>query len=69
MSHNYHNVAWTLFSFLFLLLLSSSRYAWDIGAWTMPFVMAAINTRVVRRSASLLEARGSGYGPNFAYNE
>lgn len=33
-------------------------------AWVGPFVMAAINTRVVRRSAALL-----GYGPEFAYQE
>jgi len=33
-------------------------------AWVGPFVMAAINTRVVRRSAALL-----GYGPEFSYQE
>jgi short subunit dehydrogenase-like uncharacterized protein len=34
------------------------------GRWTGPFVMAAINTRVVRRSAALL-----GYGDDFRYDE
>ena len=34
--------------------------------WTSPFVMAAINTRVVRRSNALL---GYPYGRNFRYSE
>lgn len=34
--------------------------------WTAPFVMAAINTRVVRRSNALL---GYRYGPQFRYDE
>jgi short subunit dehydrogenase-like uncharacterized protein len=38
------------------------------GAWLAPFVMALINTRVVRRSAALLGAR-AGYGESFAYQE
>lgn len=38
----------------------------DFNAWTAPFVMAAINTRVVQRSHAL----GHGaYGPNFRYDE
>ncbi len=36
----------------------------DFGEWTAPFVMAAINTRVVRRSAALLH-----YGDDFSYEE
>jgi short subunit dehydrogenase-like uncharacterized protein len=40
----------------------------DFDAWLAPFVMAAINTRVVRRSAALA-GPGSGYGPGFAYQE
>jgi len=36
------------------------------GTWTAPFVMAAINTRVVRRSHALL---GYPYGPDFRYRE
>lgn len=35
-------------------------------AWTAPFVMAAVNERVVHRSNSLL---GFAYGPRFSYNE
>jgi short subunit dehydrogenase-like uncharacterized protein len=34
--------------------------------WTVPFVMAAVNTRVVRRSAEL---RADFYGADFTYNE
>jgi len=34
------------------------------GRWLGPFVMAAVNTRVVRRSSALL-----GYGPSFSYEE
>ena len=43
-----------------------SDIAWsgDAQSWTAPFMMAGINTRVVRRSASLLN-----YGPEFSYNE
>jgi len=40
-----------------------------IGAWTGPFIMAAANTRVVRRSAALLDEIGRGYGKNFIYKE
>ena len=36
----------------------------DFGAWLGPFFMAPINTRVVRRSAALLD-----YGPDFSYQE
>ena len=38
-------------------------------AWLSPFVMASINTRVVRRSNALLAQAGEGYGPAFAYQE
>jgi short subunit dehydrogenase-like uncharacterized protein len=52
----------------------------DFGAWTAPFVMAAINTRVVRRSAALThafarasargaKARDVPYGEDFLYQE
>lgn len=37
-----------------------------VGTWTAPFVMAQINTRVVRRSNALL---GYRYGRNFRYAE
>ena len=42
--------------------------AWDaaFGAWTAPFVMARINTRLVRRSAALLP---EVYGGGFRYRE
>jgi short subunit dehydrogenase-like uncharacterized protein len=37
-----------------------------VGEWTAPFVMAAINTRVVRRSNMLLDF---AYGKDFRYEE
>lgn len=42
------------------------RYDPDLKMWTAPFVMASINTRVVRRSHAL---RGSPYGEGFRYSE
>lgn len=41
------------------------------GTWVTPFLMAEVNTRVVRRSAALWQARGQGqgYGDAFAYGE
>jgi short subunit dehydrogenase-like uncharacterized protein len=41
-------------------------YDSDFGQWTAPFVMAAINTKVVRRSNALL---GYAYGKQFRYDE
>lgn len=38
----------------------------DFKAWTAPFVMAAINTRVVQRSHAL---GGGAYGADFRYDE
>ena len=38
----------------------------DVDSWTAPFVMAAINTRVVRRSNALLDY---AYGRAFRYGE
>jgi len=38
----------------------------DFGQWTSPFIMAAINTRVVRRSNALL---GFPWGGDFCYDE
>ncbi len=38
----------------------------DLGTWTAPFLMAAINTRVVRRTNALL---GHPYGKGFRYEE
>eukprot|EP01130_Rhizamoeba_saxonica_P002174 TRINITY_DN1198_c1_g1_i3.p1 TRINITY_DN1198_c1_g1~~TRINITY_DN1198_c1_g1_i3.p1 ORF type:complete len:340 (-),score=71.94 TRINITY_DN1198_c1_g1_i3:50-1069(-) len=40
------------------------KYNEYVQSWTAPFVMAFTNTRVVRRSAGLLN-----YGPNFSYTE
>jgi short subunit dehydrogenase-like uncharacterized protein len=40
-------------------------YSEDLGRWTAPFLMAAVNTRVVRRSNVLL----GGYGAGFRYSE
>jgi len=42
------------------------RYDADLGAWTGPFLMAGINTRVVRRSNAL---QGWAYGRQFRYRE
>ncbi len=42
------------------------RYDDDLPGWTGPFVMAAINTRVVRRSNALLDY---SYGREFRYSE
>ena len=46
--------------------LKSVKFEADINAWIMPFVMAAINTRVVRRSHALA---GYPYGKDFQYEE
>ena len=45
---------------------SAPAYDADLGQWTAPFMMAGINTRVVRRSAALLRDL---YGPDFRYQE
>jgi short subunit dehydrogenase-like uncharacterized protein len=42
------------------------RFDDEIGLWTGPFVMAAVNSRVVRRSNALLEFH---YGKDFRYTE
>lgn len=42
------------------------RYDADFGQWTAPFVMAGINTKVVRRSNALLDF---AYGRDFRYDE
>ncbi|MCB1853652.1 MAG: saccharopine dehydrogenase NADP-binding domain-containing protein [Halieaceae bacterium] len=43
-----------------------ARYDPDFGQWTFPFVMALVNTRVVRRSNALL---GFPWGEDFRYDE
>lgn len=46
--------------------VATPEYDPDFESWTGPFVMAAINTRVVRRTNALLD---SGYGSDFRYDE
>lgn len=46
--------------------LKGAAYDADFGAWTAPFVMAAINTRIVQRSNAL---SGQAYGAEFVYDE
>ncbi len=43
-----------------------ARFNADINVWTAPFVMAGVNTRVVRRSHAL---SNFPYGRNFRYHE
>lgn len=43
-----------------------AEYDPDFDAWIAPFVMSAINTRVVHRTNALL---GGAYGPEFRYDE
>ncbi len=45
---------------------NSPRWDEDVNSWTAPFVMAAINTRVVRRSNALMDY---AYGREFRYSE
>jgi short subunit dehydrogenase-like uncharacterized protein len=42
------------------------RWDRELGAWTGPFLMAAVNTRIVRRTNALL---GYPYGKGFRYRE
>lgn len=46
--------------------VSGPAYDPEFSAWTAPFIMAAINTRVVHRSNALL---AHAYGRNFRYDE
>jgi short subunit dehydrogenase-like uncharacterized protein len=46
--------------------LMKVRHDVDLGIWTGPFLMASINTRVVRRSNALLDW---AYGRQFRYRE
>lgn len=45
---------------------TSIEFNADAGVWTGPFIMAAVNTRIVRRSNAL---RGYPYGKEFRYRE
>ena len=44
----------------------SAKYSNELDKWTAPFVMAGINTRIVRRSNALLNF---AYGHDFCYRE
>lgn len=46
--------------------LQSAAYDEEFEAWIAPFIMAAINTKIVRRSNALL---GFPYGSEFRYDE
>jgi short subunit dehydrogenase-like uncharacterized protein len=46
--------------------VKSAEFDADFGAWTAPFVMSAINTRIVQRSHALL---GQPWGAGFTYDE
>lgn len=45
---------------------STVKWSAEINKWTAPFVMAGINTRVVRRSNAVM---GYAYGEDFSYSE
>jgi short subunit dehydrogenase-like uncharacterized protein len=45
---------------------TGARFDKDLDMWTAPFIMAAINTRVVRRSHALM---GLPWGEDFRYSE
>jgi short subunit dehydrogenase-like uncharacterized protein len=49
--------------------ISQVSFDAEVGTWVGPFFMAAINTRVVRRSAALAESYSEPYGPAFQYQE
>jgi short subunit dehydrogenase-like uncharacterized protein len=46
--------------------ISGPRFDPDFNAWIAPFVMSAVNTRIVQRSNALLE---QAYGRDFTYGE
>jgi short subunit dehydrogenase-like uncharacterized protein len=41
----------------------------DLKTWVIPFFMAPINTRIVRRSSALFEQWQQSYGADFTYQE
>ena len=49
--------------------LQKPRFDEQLNSWITPFMMAPINTRVVRRTAAQLGIQGQGYGPEFRYSE
>lgn len=48
------------------IYIKTAKFDLDFNAWIAPFVMAAVNERVVHRSNAL---SGNAYGSNFSYNE
>ncbi|KHF77900.1 putative membrane protein [Acinetobacter sp. neg1] len=48
------------------IYIKTAKFDSDFNAWIAPFVMAAVNERVVHRSNAL---SGNAYGSNFSYNE
>jgi short subunit dehydrogenase-like uncharacterized protein len=46
--------------------IRSAEFDVDFGAWVAPFVMSAINTRIVQRTNALSE---QAYGADFTYDE
>lgn len=48
------------------IYIKTAKFDPDFNAWIAPFVMAAVNERVVHRSNAL---SSNAYGSNFSYNE
>ncbi len=48
---------------------SGVRFVPELDAYSTPFPMSTVNTRVVRRSVALLTGTTEGYGDGFAYQE
>lgn len=47
----------------------NARFDADVNAWTVPFIMAVTNCRIVRRSAALFDEWQKPYGDGFRYQE
>ncbi len=48
---------------------NAPTFSSDFNTWVAPFFMAAVNTRIVRRSAALSDQWQESYGSNFTYQE
>ena len=48
---------------------NAPTFSSDLNTWVAPFFMAAVNTRIVRRSAALYDQWQDSYGSNFTYQE
>lgn len=44
-------------------------YKKEIARWSTPFIMGAINSKVVYKSASLMQSRGKPYAKSISYSE